>query len=791
MKKIQKYGFWALVACLMTFVGCSKENVSTDQFPTDDVYVVAYGPLPVARGGELRFMGSYLHSVTEVLIPGVDEPITDIRIIKTGNPSEIRITVPKEGPVPGTVWLKTSSHKRISAGTEISYTEPIELTSFAPASVMPGDELTITGDYLNLIQEVIFAEEVIVPASEFTAQSRHEIKVIVPDNARTGVIGIGDLDETDEANADLIPNRIFSDDELEVGGPEVTGETAERYKAGETITITGKNFQFVDYIKMQNADVYKADGDSDGFTVNAQGTEITFTIPAEAQDGEYYLVALSGVEIPVAEFECVKPSELAVDKEPIKAGDTLTITGEDLDLVAGITLPNVETVWEFDGTDDSISIEIPDTAQEGEITLTMANGQTVGVEYTLVKPEFASYSENPIGAGSQLTITGTDLDLVKSITFGGDQKVDVEASETEITVGVPTLAETGALKMNLANGTYVEFESLEITKPDGCYIIELPEEGTEIFGGTVLVVAVENGDKLEEVKVNGETVNFLLNGSSLYISLPDSAGAGTVITLVSGDVVLDYVIDCIPNTIQKKVIWSGLFDAGSWAGNQDLAWGAFDWTTVTPGSTLLLEFTEDASAEWWQIQLRHGQDWGQLVEPVHLDLEAGQTSAEIVLTEANLQDIIDNGGLVITGCNYILSKITLITEISLEVVVWEGSEDSGASCGLNLEIGEELAWANAGMKEGAKVRVYFTTSDPDWKVQIFGGHWEKFFLDDGSEALSGGGPAFDASNWDSSLGYVEFTASGEIYSAMTVQQWWGSALILQGNNVTFTKFAFL
>ena len=63
---------------------------------------------------------------------------------------------------------------------------------FAPAEVKPGSELTITGEYLNLIKEVIFADEVTVPADEFVSQSRQEIKVIVPDSAQTGKFILSD-----------------------------------------------------------------------------------------------------------------------------------------------------------------------------------------------------------------------------------------------------------------------------------------------------------------------------------------------------------------------------------------------------------------------------------------------------------------------------------------------------------------------------------------------------------------------------------------------------------------------
>ena len=90
--------------------------------------------------------------------------------------TEIRVTVPQTAQ-PGLVVLKTPKGD-ITTKTELTFTEPIALEAFAPAEVKPGSELTITGEYLNLIKEVIFADEVTVPADEFVSQSRQEIKVM-------------------------------------------------------------------------------------------------------------------------------------------------------------------------------------------------------------------------------------------------------------------------------------------------------------------------------------------------------------------------------------------------------------------------------------------------------------------------------------------------------------------------------------------------------------------------------------------------------------------------------------
>ncbi|MGM9735832.1 MAG: IPT/TIG domain-containing protein [Candidatus Cryptobacteroides sp.] len=780
MKKI--FNIISLLAASVAILsGCKNELVDTNQYAETGVVLNVYGPQPVMRGGELRFLGSNLDKVTEVIIPGVD-PVSEIEIVKAGVPSEIRIIVPKDGPEPGLVTLKASDGTEIVTKTALTYLEPIELESFSPASVKADDVLTIKGDYLNLIHEVVFSDDVIVSEKNFTSHSRYEIKVKVPVEARTGVIGLGDLDETLAENAELIPNMIYSEAELVVAQPEVSAMTAERYIAGAQVKISGKNFQYVQTLALPGVP-------SVDFTANADGTQITFVLPDAAQDGTAVLVAKSGVEVEAGSYVTVVPTSLAATPAPVKAGAVLTINGADLALVTGIDLPGASGV-EYT-TSDAITLTMPDTATEGDATLWMANGKSVAVAFTLVKPAFASYSANPAAAGSDITITGTDLDLVKSVTFGGDLTVEVEATETEITVAVPTTAETGVVKLNLANKTSVECASLEVNKPTACFITELPSAETEIYGGTVLVVPVENEDKLESVEVNGEGVKFLLNGKTLYISLPDMAGKGTVVRLISSNGAVEYTIDCIPNNVQKKVIWSGSWDCGSWSGNQDLAWGGYDWSSVDLSAgtvTMIFDFTEDSSAGWWQFSLRHGNEWGELPENTFFELSAGQTQLEVPLTQTMLDDIIANNGLIITGCNYTLTKITLKTEISMEVTLWEGeaiADNWGNQPNLLSDGGAEFA-AN-GVTVGSTIYFYITPLDPAWKLQIVEGHWGPTYASICSVGNDTEDGKFTEYDLDANGGRYALEVTQDIYNAAMTQQWWGGIFLLNGDKVKVTK----
>ena len=683
MKKI--LNILALFAmCLTIFAGCQEEMVSTEQYDDSAAVLQAYGPQPVMRGGELRFLGSNLDKVVEVLIPGVD-PITDINVVSAGVPSEIRVIVPKDGPEPGLVTLKTSDGNELVTKTALTYEEPILIESFSPASAAAGDVLTLKGDYFNLIHEVIFSDDVKVSEKDFVKHTRYEIQVRVPVEARTGVVGIGDVDELNNTDPSVFANVIYTEDELAVAQPEVTKMEAPRYKAGETVKITGKNFQYVDALNLPGASAVE-------FTVNAANTEMTFVLPDAAQDGEAVLVAKSGVEVVAGKYETVVPTELSAAPQPVKAGADLTVAGKDLDLVTGIELSG--SVWaEYTVQEDgNITFPMPDTATEGDAVLHMANGKSVTVAYTLVKPVVTTLPES-VSAGSDMSMSGSDFDLVKSVTFGGGLTVEVAAVDGVITVAVPTTAETGALKLNLANGTYVETESVTVDKPVACYITELPGADVEVRGGSVLTVPVANEDKLTGVQVNGKDVDYILNKTSLYISLPQMAGKGTTITLISSNGTVEYVIDCIPDTVVETAVMTEMRDLGSWAGED--AGGAFrlykaDLAAAgfAPGSILKFYVAQTAYA---QLQINDA-NWGSITMP---EYNAGEAPSviEVEVTQdfydkvMNTSDGWSDTGMVVQGAGLIVNKVTVYYEISLEVTIW----DKGFTIG-NWDGCQDLAW---------------------------------------------------------------------------------------------------
>lgn len=583
MNKIYKFSAWWM-ACLvllssLTFTACETNDVDTNQY-RGGISLNVFGPSPVLRGGELRFLGCGLDQVASVLIPGCDA-ITDIQLISA---EEIRVIVPQTA-LPGYVTLMLRNGESIVTKTQLTYSEPVSIESFSPESVRPGDVLTIKGEYLNLMHQVIFAENVIVSdeviaeeetteaTSKFLKHTRNEIQVRVPEEARSGKIILSDGAE--------IPNRLYSEVELQVVLPSVA-EVADynNIKPGAIMTVTGENFDLVKEVRMEN-------GEAMLFTYSAEQKALTFTIPRGAVNGPIYVVPASGVLVQVAEIKMATPEDVKAQETEITAGKELTLTGKNMDMIAAVLFPGVEK-----------------------------------------------------------TVEPSSL------------------SETEVKVMVPGEAQSGMIQLVLTSGETISGLELTITAPKYCHIVdENVLTMNDYFVGEDMVVDVVNIGELAEVQIDGTKVSHTFSDSQLTIPVPQTAGHDSSVELISKDGT------CKKYTISfAKVIWEGSSDIGNWGGNQELGWDGYDWSSVHPGTIITVYYTLNTGTTDWQIRLGGcAIKWGALPDIPAAGLEAGSTKFSATLTEEALEVLSrrnpdDNNkmyGLVVTGCNFTMTKVTL------------------------------------------------------------------------------------------------------------------------------------
>lgn len=507
---INKFLYASLMACILIggilFTSCDR-----DEEDLTTVKLSVFGPSPALRGGELKFIGANLDKVTAIVL----QPNIEITEFVSKTSTEIVLTIP-QSTMPGKVIVKTPQGD-IETLTPLTFSEPISIESFAPATLKAGDKLTINGDYLNLIAQVIFSEGVAVDSIDFVSQSRYKIEVNVPIEAQTGKVVV--------SNGAEIPALVYTATVLNVTLPVFTTITPNPVKPGAALQINGSNFQLVkEIIFSENLTVTE-------FTANAEKTQITVNVPETVKEGTVKLVAFSEVEVESeTELKLIGPAVTGIAPSPVKNGATLTISGTNLDLVTEVVFGGNVTGMIISQSATVLEASVPLTASEGKVTLNTHSGKTAETEaLTLVKPTITSIAPLALMAGNNITINGTDLDLVRQVKFVGGLTVDITpatATSFEVTVP-PACVGSDVVTLITTNGTEVASTDQLVVEAANKPVVTTVTPGT-LKPGQKLTI---EGTKLHLVEaIYFGTVKAVLYGvrteTSIEVFVPETAPMG-------------------------------------------------------------------------------------------------------------------------------------------------------------------------------------------------------------------------------------------------------------------------
>lgn len=780
---------------VLGLVGCKQEEFNTDQLDESKVTLVGIAPNPVARGGALRIMGSNLQNVQQVEIPGV-EPITNIEVVASGRVSEIRVIVPVDGPEVGPVSIIAGDTK-LTTKASLEYSEPIIFDGFSPASAMPGDVISVKGDYMNNIRQITFEGGAVV--TEFESQSRYELKVKVPSSAITGKIILGDVDESNNPDGN-VSNLFYSEKELVIGDPAVKAADRGVIKAGASVTVTGTYLDMIQGLKF--GDVYS------DFTIAADGKSLTTTVPSTAVDAEIVLVSYAGKEFKAGSYQTLVPSALKVAADSrYKAGLVARISGKDLDLVTGAALAG--TTLDFSYSEGIVSFTIPAAAKDGAITLTLENGKTVDTEaIELVKPVIAAVAPAELYAGDEnVVVSGKDLDLVVSAALGGKPiNIADGASETALELLTELTSVSGKVALTLENGVTVTSEAeVKVNYHSLVIVTEMP--AAQHIGEEVILKG-SNFDLVENIFIGDVKVTkYSLRTAEEVRFLMPWAKAGSYsmsFHLFNGDIEtvatpIEVQLERIINTIwegESYVTWSG-------GAVTNLSWGGYDWSTVKAGTSLVvnIEVVDDNAV----IRIGNGS-WSGLPTTrtypnadgdANLAVGKDITAVSVKLTDADLNELVNNGGLVVCGTGYKAHSVQLITEIPQEKTIFEGP--------VTLTWGDDGRFGLAtsyfeNLPAGSKMIIYFTQIEEWGQAQINDGWWKDSAFN--FPELGGAYLKTDTLN-DKSINKIELTLTQEILDHIkaTTGDYFGLnkdyqgdgrvAIVIQGQNWIIDRIAVL
>lgn len=570
----------------LTLVSCQKDDKEVVA-----VTLSAFGPSPALRGSSIKFIGTNLDKVSSVVLKNNIE-IKDIT--HTGT-SEMSIVIPQDA-APGVITLK-SSLGDITSKTPLTFSEPISIDTYTTSSVKAGDIFTINGDYLNLISRVIFSDGVVVNKSNFLSQTRKKIEVIVPKGAKSGKVAI--------SNGAEIPVIVFTSGTATITDPTtLTTISPAIVKPKSNLVIAGtylnlvKSVIFPDGLKI----------DSSGIVLNESKTQMTVQVPEKVKEGTIKVVTYSGTEMPVPQaLKLVAPGVTSLVSANVKNGGTLEITGTDLDLVTSVTFAGSVDGVITAQSETSLTVAVPLTATDGAAVLNTNSGLTASTAaLTMIRPSFASISPLALTAGDNVTIVGTDLDLVRKVSFtGGSVAVSPAAGATLLTIAVPTTCVgVGSVTFETVNGTkVVSTDQLTIKASTTPAITSITPA---VASGGLMIISGKNLNYVESI-VFEDNEKAVLYGtrseSEIRVFIPVAAKHGkTTFTMISFDgekiVSPTFSYGTDPIVDESLVIFDFEDRNGNNSANNAGGWGGIANGKSTAGDGVTGDFFEITSSNW-------------------------------------------------------------------------------------------------------------------------------------------------------------------------------------------------
>lgn len=445
-----------LVASLY-FVACKKDSADANSGVTQ---LLSFGPTGASPGDTIRFFGNNLNTVTQIDFQNAS---VDNKHFVSQSATEIYVVVPVETEK-GYVTLKTPTGD-IKSKTQFNIGIATTVTSIT-STARPGENITIKGNYLNWVTSVTFYDSKV--ATTFVSQSINELVVKVPDDAQTGTLVL--------AYSGTDSSYMETKDTLHVTLPQITSLAPNPIKHHANLTITGTNLDLAKKVYFTGA--------KSAITtfVSQSATALVVTVPDYTVNGKVTLEAASGVKtVSPVDLQVILPVITAIAPSPVKHANNLTITGTNMDLVDKIYFASSkDTITTFvSKTATQVVVKVPASAQDGKVTVEVAGVQAVSADdVKLVWPAVTDMQPNPVDPQANLTITGTNLDLVTAVLIQNADPVKtfISQSATQIVLQVPKGVSEGKITLSVLNST-VTVQSTDVLKINGAVpppVIALP-----------------------------------------------------------------------------------------------------------------------------------------------------------------------------------------------------------------------------------------------------------------------------------------------------------------------------
>ena len=270
-------------------------------------------------------------------------------------------------------------------------------------------------------------------------------------------------------------------------------------------------------------------------------TKIEIVVPNDAEAGKVTLKTPKGDVVSKTIISFDVPVVINSITAEAKPGTNITITGEFLNWIESVTFTSDVLVEKDDFVSLSqtqLVITVPMEAQSGFLMFSSGGTEPMmfssAEELIVTIPAVTSLNPEAIRHTSNLTISGTNLDLITEIVFFENISVlavdFVSQSETEIVLSVPATVEKGTITLKQRSPVEITTsQELEIILPVGASVTPTPA----VPGQENITIAGTDLDLVAQLMLPGgitvSSTSFISQSETEIVMLfPEDAKSGVV-----------------------------------------------------------------------------------------------------------------------------------------------------------------------------------------------------------------------------------------------------------------------
>ncbi len=492
--------------------------------------ITGFNPSLATSGTVVDIIGTHFVNVTKVRFGGIDA--ASYQVVSASRISAV-LGAGASGSVSVTTLDGTAS---LSGFTVIA---PPTLTSFFPTQASSGTMVTISGTNFRDVTGVSFGG---VTAASFTVVNVNQIVAVVAGGA-SGTVTVSSLH-----------GNVSSDGFTFLPPPIITQISPPSALRLATVTLYGANFTGATGVSFGGVVTTK-------FAVISP-TELVVRVPATAVSGSITVTTPNGTGSITGFTVIVPPTIASFTPTNAVTGTPVTIRGTNFTGVTSVSFGGV-TAASFTVISPTEIRAIVGLGASGDVMVTSTVGTSSVSGFTFIdSPTMVSFEPHSAGAGTIVSIRGTNFSGVVSVSFGGvAARPFTVISPTEIRAVVGAGA-SGDVVVNTTRGTASAAGFTYISAPTITGFTP-----ASAFAGSTVTITGTNFTGVSSVSFGGVTAASFTVISPTEIRAVVGVGSGGVVTVVaSGGTVSS------ENTPGRTFVFLSLPDTSG---------------SVTPGNSLL------------------------------------------------------------------------------------------------------------------------------------------------------------------------------------------------------------